>query len=312
MNNEVKTDVTESSGNSPNTQSLHGGIAYQNKDIASKYFAEEYKDTLFRAYGLRLPGIVRLEPTELPAIEVNKKELDNLFLLKDGSYAIVDYESEYSEENKVKYLGYVARVIGRLYNQTKKFPKIRLVIVYTADVKKGSTKSELDLTAVRLHLKEAFLSEMRAKEVLAECAAVIKEEKPLKPIQKLRLMLCPLSEKGKKSKRKTLRKVINLVREIKDENVQKQLLAGMIAFTDKIISQEDAEEIRRMLNMTKVGRIIYEEQMEGINNEAKRIAENLLRDGNTLESVVRNTGLDMATVESLAKKVAEEKVAVTV
>ena len=64
--------------------------------------------------------------------------------------------------------------------------------------------------------------------------------------------------------------------------------------------------------MTKVGRIIYEEQMEGINNEAKRIAENLLRDGNTLESVVRNTGLDMATVESLAKKVAEEKVAVTV
>ena len=71
----------------------HGGVAYQNKDITSKYFADEYKDTLFKAYGLDLPDIVRMEPTELPTVEVNDMAVDNLFLLEDGSYAIVDYES---------------------------------------------------------------------------------------------------------------------------------------------------------------------------------------------------------------------------
>ena len=99
MNNGTKTHIELCS---------HEGVAYQNKDITSKYFADEYKDTLFKAYGLELPRIVRMEPTELPVVEVNDMAVDNLFLLEDGSYAIVDYESEYNEENKIKYLGYMS------------------------------------------------------------------------------------------------------------------------------------------------------------------------------------------------------------
>lgn len=59
--------------------------------------------------------------------------------------------------------------------------------------------------------------------------------------------------------------------------------------------------------MTKVGKIIYEEQVEAINEALSSVAENYLRDGDSLESVSRNTGLDMATVEALAKKVAEQR-----
>ena len=300
--NDEKTPVKEVS---------HEGIAYQNKDITSKYFAEEYKDTLFRAYGLDLPDIVRMEPTELPTIEVNDMAIDNLFLLTDGSYAIVDYESEYSEENKIKYLGYIARVFKRVYNQTKQIPKIRLVIIYTADVKKGSTRSVLDMGADRLELTEAFLSEMDAKAIMNECEAVIKDGGKLQPIQKLRFMLCPLSEKGKEAKKQALKRAIMLVKEIEEANEQQQILSGIIAFSDKIFSNEEAEEIRRWMNMTKVGRIIYEEQVAAVNsaiaNNSRDIASNLIADGFALEAVSRNTGLDMSVVEELAQKVAEQK-----
>ena len=34
-------------------------VAYQNKDISSKYFVEEFKDTFFKVFGLDLPDIVR-------------------------------------------------------------------------------------------------------------------------------------------------------------------------------------------------------------------------------------------------------------
>jgi len=81
-------------------------VAYHNKDISSKCFVEEFKDTFFKVFGLDLPDIVREEPTELPAIEVNDRAMDKLYYLADGSYAIFDFESVYSEENKVKYLGY--------------------------------------------------------------------------------------------------------------------------------------------------------------------------------------------------------------
>ena len=303
MDNETKNEVSEPVGNE--------GIVYQNKDITSKYFADEYKETLFKAYGLELPDIVRMEPTELPTVEVNDMMMDNLFLLTDGSYAIVDYESKYSEENKVKYLGYIARVFKRVYNQSKTIPKLRMIVVYTADVKKGTTRAVLDLGANKLTLTEAFLSEMNANQILKECDTAIRAGEDLTPIQKLRLMLCALSEKGKEAKRKALRRVIDLTREIPDEIEQKQILSGMIAFSDKIISREDAEEIRRMLNMTKVGRIIYEEQMEAVNTAVNKksedIATNLIIDGASLESVSRNTGLEMSVVEELAKKVAEKK-----
>lgn len=77
------------------------GIAYQNKDIL---FGQTYKEKSFAAYGIDLPPIKELLPTSLPKISANEKDIDNLFLLEDGTYAIVDYESEFKKLNKIKYL----------------------------------------------------------------------------------------------------------------------------------------------------------------------------------------------------------------
>jgi len=54
-------------------------VAYQNKDISSKCFVEEFKDTFIKVFGFDLPDIVRAEPTDLPAIEGNDKAMDKLY-----------------------------------------------------------------------------------------------------------------------------------------------------------------------------------------------------------------------------------------
>ena len=79
-------------------------VTYQNKDISSKYMASMHGTTFAKVLGIDMSAVLRNEPTELPSIEVNNMMMDNLFLLEDESYAIIDYESKYSEENKVKYL----------------------------------------------------------------------------------------------------------------------------------------------------------------------------------------------------------------
>ncbi len=106
-------------------------VAYQNKDIFSKIMAEEFCGKSFAAYGIDVPEIIRAEPTNLPEIEASELRMDNLFELADGSYAIVDYEISCREANKINYLGYLARILKRLYNQKKKFPKIRMIVIYT-------------------------------------------------------------------------------------------------------------------------------------------------------------------------------------
>ena len=118
------------------------GIAYHNKDILFKILSETYKEKSFRAYGLNLPKIKEVLPTNLPYVSADEMRMDNLFLLEDDTLAIVDYESENKGSNKIKYISYIARVLERYYEDKKELPDIRLIVIYTGDVKKhlGSWK----------------------------------------------------------------------------------------------------------------------------------------------------------------------------
>ena len=63
--------------------------------------------------------------------------------------------------------------------------------------------------------------------------------------------------------------------------------------------------------MTKVGRIIYEEQVAAVNTAVEKnsrdIAMNLIADGANLDFVSRKTGLDMSVVQDLARQVMEHQ-----
>lgn len=50
-------------------------IAYQNKDIFSKFMGGRMRNKSFKAYGLDLPEIVRVEPTNLPTIQATKPRI---------------------------------------------------------------------------------------------------------------------------------------------------------------------------------------------------------------------------------------------
>ena len=118
------------------------GITAQNKDVVSKWFGETMKNRSLTVYGIDVPKIIDVRPTNLPAVETNEKRMDNLFLLEDGSYAILDYESVYRVNNKVKYAGYVLRLLRRLQKEGLDIAKlrIRIIVIYTADVTREQTK----------------------------------------------------------------------------------------------------------------------------------------------------------------------------
>ena len=73
-------------------------IVCQNK--TAKSLADIFKGKMCAIYGIDVLEIVDVSSTNLPAITANELRLDNLFLLKGGSYAIVDYESDYAEKTR--------------------------------------------------------------------------------------------------------------------------------------------------------------------------------------------------------------------
>lgn len=267
------------------------GIAYQNKDVLSKVFADRMPDKSFRVYGIDIPKVVRALPTNLPAVEANKLRIDNLFLLEDDTVAIVDYESTYQRKSKLKYLNYIQRVLRRYFEENHEFVQLRMIVIYTADVKPHETEAGLDVGCLHFLAQEAFLSEIDSESVTERINRKVKNGELLTEEEMMEFIILPLTYQGKKAQEKSIHHAVHLAEEIEDEEVQTFLLAGLLVFADKVIDQEAAEEVRRCIYMTKIGRLIAKEIEEAVEkaerDTAKETARQMFFDGMELSKVKR-------------------------
>ena len=239
-------------------------ITYQNKDTVNKLLGDYFRGVDLSIYGLDLPRIKDIRPTDLPAVEANELHIDKLFLLEDGSYVLIDYESAYDEKNKQKYLGYVSRLIRQFYRTYGVYIKIHLIIIYTGDVERGTTNPVLDAGLFRMEMTEVFLSDLNGTEIGQELERKIKDKMPLDARDMVLFILYPLTFKGKDEKKKAIRHAITMSEGLDNVEQQHFLLMMLLAFTDKVIDKADADTIRRMIKMTKVEQIIEKEMREEI------------------------------------------------
>lgn len=241
-----------------------GGIAYQNKDITSKLLAENFKGKTFRVYGLDIPEVKAVLPTNIPSVRANELRLDNLFELVDGTVALVDYESDYKKEDKVKYLNYLAGIADRYQQEKKVCPMLRMIVIYTGDIERRQVSDEYDIGAVRMTLEPAFLSELDSGGLFRHLKEKVERNEPLDDEELMGFIILPLSYRKKEEKEEKIRESVSLAAQIQDRSQQVFALAGILAFSDKLIDMETANKIRRMIEMTKVGWIIEQEKQEAI------------------------------------------------
>ena len=246
-------------------QNLQNDISYQNKDIVSKEAAEYFKNKSLSAYGLDVPRIVDVRPTNLPAIEANELRIDNLFEFEDGSIGIIDYESSYKNvKQKIKYLNYVIRILHRYQRDGTQLQKMRVIIIYTADVERKSVTPTYDIGCLQFSIEMAFLSELDVDRIAPKIRKKIMEGIPLDEEEQMQFVILPLAMKNKQDKINALHEGIELSKKIKDEEQGLRLLASMVVFADKIIDEDTSSEVRGWIQMTKVARIFEEEKKEAI------------------------------------------------
>lgn len=268
------------------------GIAYQNKDILFKILGQTYKEKSFAAYGIDLPPIRELLPTNLPKISANEKDIDNLFLLDDGTYAIVDYESEFKKLNKIKYLNYIARVMEKYYREDENF-NLRLVVIYTGDVKNAEPVFETN--CITLRTEQAFLSHIDGEATFDTIRQKISSGTPLEDDDLMKLVILPLTVPSTEGKQTMLEKVVDLAEQVKDNEQQIFILSGVIVASDKFINREYLDQIRRRINMTQLGQMYEKEKIEYANKKNRELtlemAKSLLNDGVDLVKIMKATGL---------------------
>ena len=283
------------------------GIAYQNKDIEFKLMSETYKEKSFEAYGLKLPKIKEVLPTNLPAVSANEMRIDNLFLLEDDTVAIVDYESEDKTSNRVKYINYIGRIMQRYDSQGIRIPELRMIVIYTGDVE--TAKDTWEIPCLTLKMEQVFIHSLPDAEIYQSVKKKLENNETLSEKELMLLIILPLAKKGKEAKQKMIEQVVDLAKQIEDENTQAFVITGILVSSDKFIDRDYAKSVRRYLSMTKVFQILEEEKQEAINLAEKegqrksqlQIAENLIKAGADILMVMKGTGLTKEEIEEIKK-----------
>ncbi len=229
-------------------------ITYQNKDVMSKVMAENFKDKSLKVYGIDVPKIKQVLPTNLPEIQVNEMRIDNLFLLEDGSLAIIDYESTLKWENYLKYLNYIVRILERYKQEAK---QIRMIVIYTADVEQA--EDEFHTGCLTLKLEQAYLRKIDSKSIRDVLEKKLEDGVPLSDDELMQFIILPLTYKGKEAKREAVKDAVYLAKKITDKKNQMFVLSGILVFADKIIDAKTAEQIKEVIRMTQVAQLLLEE-----------------------------------------------------
>ena len=271
-------------------------IAYQNKDIISKMFGEQMKGKSLSLFGLNSDQkVVSIQPTSIPLLELKELRIDNLFELEDGSVAIVDYESTYKEEDFLKYGVYVLKV-WRRYLQEGKRPDIHMMVIYTADIEK--TKTVLHRSAFDIRVEAAYLIGVDSQEWLDEVRKSI-ETNVITDEVLMHLVLLPLTYKDYDDKQSAIKTCVNLAKDIVDDDKKRFALAGILAFSDKVISEATRKDIKEVLKMNQTIKMIIDDGIEECKIE---MAKKMLKAGEPREKIREYTELSNEVISRLEEE----------
>ena len=272
-------------------------ITYHNKDVLSKVMAENFKDKSLKVYGIDVPKIKQVLPTNLPEIQVNEMRIDNLFLLEDGSIAIIDYESSLKWENYLKYLNYIVRILERYKQEAK---HIRMIVIYTADIEQA--EDEFHAGCLTLRLEQAYLRKVDSKSIRDVLEKKLEDGVPLSDDELMKLIILPLTYKGKEKKKQAVKEAVELAKKIVDKEEKTFVLSGILVFADKIIDSETAKYIKEVVRMTQVAELLLEEgRKEGLILSGKIFR--VVRECSDLtnERIAEEVGCSVEEVESTRK-----------
>ncbi|MDO5425948.1 MAG: hypothetical protein Q4F41_19785 [Eubacteriales bacterium] len=286
-------------------------IAYQNQDVTMKLLAEGLRGKSLEAFGLPHIQIRDLKPTNLPAIEANELRLDNLFLLEDGSLAVIDYESTYSKKDVVKYINYIARILKKyLKEYPGEMPRIHLIVLYAADIEKIST-AVCDFGCMKLIIEAAFLRDLPTEGIFKRISEKIKRNEVLSDTELMQFIVLPLTVKGKDAKKNMVEKTVDLAKRLADDGQRSFTLAGILTFADKVMDQDFAKRIKEELRMNKVARLFFEDGfnegiIQGMSKGVKVVINTYRNFGITQEDSIRKLGkefdLSQEEAESYVRK----------
>ena len=135
----------------------------------------------------------------------------------------------------------------------------------------------LDVGCLKLTIEPGYLSKIHMDTVLPPIADKIQRGERLTDQELMLLVILPLTKQKKSAQRAALKEIVELAKQIADEDQQLFAISGALTFADKIVDSKYANQVKEWIMMTKVARLFEEEKMAKNAEEAAE-RERLLKE----------------------------------
>jgi hypothetical protein len=229
----------------------------------------------------------------LPIVEVNKTSIDFIFLLEDGKYMHIEFQTSYKKADLIRFTRYNLR----LYERDKR--EIQTVIIYSSDVRKAA--DSLKIGSLTYTPTNVMMYEYDGNAIYANLEAKLKSGEDLTDTDMLNLIFLPLM-RNDLPKKELAKKSIEMAQTIQDESKRDTCIASTVAFMSKYLNDDEITNILEVLKMTDIFTRLISERMTEREIE---IAKKAIKKGISLEDIADLTGIDIDILEDLKQDVEE-------
>lgn len=216
----------------------------------------------FAQSGLRFLGItdeiVQPAETEMVLLEMQDLLMDYTFLLSDGSYLHLEFQST----DKGKRISAVSGNMRRFWVIKKEKMFILMSFI------------RMTFKQPRTHFKTGFneycvkaitLAEWDSRQVIEEIKRAL-EQKTLEEEQMTALAFVPVMTR-REERVEIISEAVRLSHKVENEQKKMDIQAILFAFANKFLSGKELERIKEEIVMTRLGQMIYEDGVrEGFKN----------------------------------------------
>ncbi len=257
-----------------------------NQDIYLKLLTQGLSGGAMRAIGLDAVELAEALPTELPASALR---VDTVWRMVDGRIFHLEFQTE-RESSLERFLDYDTRLARRYH------APVRTVVLYEARV--ASALDTLDLGTIQYRVENVLLRDFQGETVL-EVVANHLAAHAWEPADRMRLALALGMQT--EDRRALFGQTLDLIQQVPELGERELVTAAILAISDRFLTDVETDTLTRELST--VPKILDEVKNQGLKQGREeglqQVVRAMLADGDSVEKIMRITGLPRATVESL-------------
>lgn len=236
---------------------------YPLEDAALKVAAQYFGEELLPYLGIT-DKLEYIAPTESVHLEVRKLYQDFNYVLEDGSWLHLEFESDSIKTEDMRRFREYEATTSRIHRV-----EVTTCVICSSSVKDPLTEIRTGLNRYRIRVIR--LKDKNADEIFEMIFRKQKNRVPLTKNEIVQVMLTPLmsGESSEKARVLNVCKILKCEEDRTSADEIEKLEAVMYALAVKFLNRKELEEVKEELKMTILGELLREDAIQEGRNEGR-------------------------------------------